>query len=104
MTTGIGMPFSMLAVLELNAFTNSMPLRPRWPKAGPIGGAMVALPAATCRLICPTTFFAMHTPVRWPDRGARQGPWYGRRRLAAVSSFHDRKNKQRYRRQGSLVA
>ena len=89
MTTGIGMPFSMFAVLELNDFTNSMPLRPRWPKAGPIGGAMVALPAATCRLIVPTTFFAMtYTPVRWPARRARQGPWCGSRRLAAALPSH----------------
>jgi hypothetical protein len=34
-------------------------LRPRWPKAGPIGGDGFALPAGTCNLINPTTFFAI---------------------------------------------
>src|SRR5215467_12598114 len=59
MTTGIGEPFSSFWVWALNALQNSMMLRPRWPKAGPIGGDGFALPAGTCSLIIPTIFFAM---------------------------------------------
>src|SRR5438270_5889803 len=59
MTTGIGVPFSILADCELNALQNSMMLRPRWPSAGPIGGDGFALPAGTSSLIYPTTFFAI---------------------------------------------
>src|SRR5207237_5463505 len=32
---------------------------PRWPSAGPIGGLGLALPAGTCSLMNPITFFAM---------------------------------------------
>src|SRR5687767_8145944 len=39
-----------------------MMFRPRWPSAGPIGGEGLALPAGTCSLISPTTFFAMLSP------------------------------------------
>ena len=46
--TGIGMTFSWSCVLALNALQNSMMLRPRWPKAGPIGGDGLAAPAGTC--------------------------------------------------------
>src|ERR1700712_87172 len=48
MVTGIGMPFSWSWVLALNALQNSMMLRPRWPKAGPMGGDGFAAPAGTC--------------------------------------------------------
>src|SRR6201995_3146575 len=50
MVTGIGMPFSWSWVLALNALQNSMMLRPRWPKAGPMGGDGLADPAGTCSL------------------------------------------------------
>src|ERR1700743_718599 len=59
MVTGIGMPFSWSWVLALNALQNSMMLRPRWPKAGPMGGDGLALPAGTCSLTEPVIFFAM---------------------------------------------
>src|SRR5688572_25197258 len=59
MVTGTGMPFSIFWVCALNALQNSMMLRPRWPSAGPIGGAGFALPAGTCNLRNPVTFFAM---------------------------------------------
>ena len=36
--TGIGAPGSMSLVLALNCLQNSMMARPRWPRAGPIGG------------------------------------------------------------------
>src|SRR6185312_3464816 len=39
MITGIGVFFSIFWVCALNALQNSMMLRPRWPSAGPIGGA-----------------------------------------------------------------
>src|ERR1700722_12424458 len=51
MVTGIGMPFSWSWVLALNALQNSMMLRPRWPKAGPMGGDGFAEPAGTCNLM-----------------------------------------------------
>src|SRR5439155_17987753 len=50
-TVGIGAPRSSSCVAALNALQNSMMLTPRWPKAGPIGGAGLALPAGTCSLI-----------------------------------------------------
>src|ERR1700691_3567459 len=50
MFTGIGMFFSICCVFALNALQNSMMLRPRWPKAGPIGGDGLAAPAGTCNL------------------------------------------------------
>src|SRR5437870_7624106 len=34
-------------------------LTPCWPSAGPIGGAGLALPAATCSFMYPLIFFAM---------------------------------------------
>src|SRR5690606_22432300 len=37
----------------------SMMFRPRWPRAGPIGGEGFALPAGTCSLIKPTIFLAI---------------------------------------------
>src|SRR5713226_6475549 len=63
------MPGSRFWVCALNALQNSMMLRPRWPKAGPIGGDGLALPAGTCSLIMPTIFFAIlfpHPPRRRP--------------------------------------
>src|SRR5512146_3045338 len=63
------MPTSRFCVWALNALQNSMMLRPRWPRAGPIGGDGLAFPAGTCNLINPTTFFAMtcpHPPRRRP--------------------------------------
>src|SRR5262249_57947137 len=59
MTTGIGIPFSILAVAALNCLQKSMIARPRWPSAGPIGGEGLAAPAGTCNFRKPVTFFAM---------------------------------------------
>src|SRR5205085_680672 len=59
MTTGIGRPGSSFCVCALNALQNSMMFKPRWPSAGPIGGLGFALPAGTCSLMNPTTFFAI---------------------------------------------
>src|SRR5690606_10833799 len=50
-TTGMGEPFSISCVAALKALQNSMMLRPRWPRAGPIGGDGVAEPAGTCNLM-----------------------------------------------------
>jgi hypothetical protein len=47
MTTGIGVPFSICAVLALKALQNSMMFKPRCPSAGPIGGEGLAAPAGT---------------------------------------------------------
>src|SRR5881275_367317 len=58
-TTGIGRPGSIFCVWALNALQNSMMFKPRWPSAGPIGGLGFALPAGTCSLMNPTTFFAI---------------------------------------------
>src|SRR5262245_51948008 len=46
-------------VLALNALQKSMMLTPCCPRAGPTGGAGVALPAGICSLTCPITFFAI---------------------------------------------
>ena len=45
-TTGHGMPLSRLSVLELKSLQKSIIFNPAWPRAGPIGGAGFALPAA----------------------------------------------------------
>src|SRR5215210_5430613 len=50
-TTGIFKSGSICAVFALKALQNSMMLTPCWPRAGPIGGAGLALPAGTCSLI-----------------------------------------------------
>src|SRR5205807_4054412 len=52
-------PGSIFCVCALNALQNSMMFSPRWPSAGPIGGLGLALPAGTCSLMNPITFFAM---------------------------------------------
>src|SRR5665213_475808 len=67
MVTGIGVLFSWSCVLALKALQNSMMLRPRWPKAGPIGGDGLAAPAGTCSLRNPVTFFAMSHSVSGAD-------------------------------------
>ena len=55
MTTGMIM--SPPWVLALNSLQNCMMFTPCWPSAGPTGGAGLALPAGSCSLICPVTFF-----------------------------------------------
>ena len=54
---------SLLAVLELNSLQNAMMLMPCGPSAGPTGGAGLALPAWSCSLTMPETFFAMTIPL-----------------------------------------
>src|SRR4051812_23363479 len=70
-TTGSGRPGSTPWVWALNALQNSMMFSPRWPRAGPIGGDGLALPAGTCSLMKPTIFFAM---VHFPCGFERFGP------------------------------
>src|SRR2546423_9474432 len=50
---------SFWLVLALNCLQNSMMLTCAWPRAGPTGGAGVALPAAIWSFTCPVTFFAI---------------------------------------------
>src|ERR1039458_282826 len=57
------MVMSLLAVLELNSLQNAMMLMPCGPSAGPTGGAGLALPAWSCSLTMPETFFAMTVPL-----------------------------------------
>src|ERR1700689_4132644 len=57
------MIMSLLAVLELNSLQNAMMLMPCGPSAGPTGGAGLALPAWSCSLTMPETFFAMTVPL-----------------------------------------
>src|SRR5450756_2153087 len=60
MTTGITKPsISGPDVLALNCLQNSMMLTPACPRAGPTGGAGVALPAAICSLIIAETFLPL---------------------------------------------
>src|SRR6056297_1984032 len=61
MTTGIVKP-PLSAVFALNSLQNCIMLTPCCPKAGPTGGAGVALPAVICNLMRPVTFFAMFSP------------------------------------------
>src|SRR5580658_2887698 len=72
------MPGSIFWVAALNALQNSMMLRPRWPRAGPIGGDGFALPAGTCSLIIPTIFLAM---TYYPHHPGEAGA-HARRRFA----------------------
>src|SRR6266567_2983212 len=67
------MPGSRFWVCALNVLQNSMMLRPRWPRAGPIGGDGLALPAGTCSLIIPTIFFAISYSLVPLARAARNG-------------------------------
>src|SRR5580698_6031596 len=64
-----GMIMSLPCVLALNSLQNAMMLMPCGPRAGPTGGAGLALPAASCSLTIPETFFAMTVPslLREPD-------------------------------------
>src|SRR5262245_31007578 len=57
--TGMIIPSPALAVWALNALQKSMMLTPCWPRAGPTGGAGVALPAGMCSFTYPVIFFAM---------------------------------------------
>ena len=70
MTTGIIMPMSAL-VRSLKSLVNWPMFTPYWPRAGPTGGAGVALPAGTWNLIYPTTFCAIYLStlsitICWP--------------------------------------
>src|SRR2546422_3919730 len=75
MTTGIISPsWSFPEVLALNALQNSMRFTPCWPRAGPTGGAGVALPAETWSLTTAETLFAISPSSLLPVRcGVRQG-------------------------------
>src|SRR5262245_66671143 len=57
-TTGRMSP-SWLLVWALKPLQNSMRLTPCWPRAGPTGGAGLALPAGICRFTIAWTFFAV---------------------------------------------
>src|SRR5256885_5509532 len=50
---------SSLAVRALKFLQKSMIFTPCWPRAGPTGGAGVALPAGICNFTWPITFFAI---------------------------------------------
>src|ERR1700733_11408813 len=58
-----GMIMSLPCVLALNSLQNAMMLMPCGPRAGPTGGAGLALPAASCSFTIPDTFFAMSDPL-----------------------------------------
>src|SRR5579883_3423653 len=82
MITGIGVSGSIFWVAALNALQNSMMLRPRWPRAGPIGGEGLAFPAGTCSLMYPSIFFAISRPQfvidsPSPTMLSPTGPRYG---------------------------
>src|SRR5438045_9503280 len=51
--------WSFADVFALNALQKSMMFTPCWPRAGPTGGAGVALPAGICSFTYPITFFAI---------------------------------------------
>ena len=58
-STGTGFPAIDL-VLSLKALQNSIMLTPRWPKAGPTGGAGFACPPLICNFINPLISFAIN--------------------------------------------
>src|SRR5262245_64897231 len=87
MTTGIGIPFSILAVAALNCLQKSMMARPRWPSAGPIGGEGLAAPAGTCSLRKPVTFFAMPCSFSGAVVGGWQPPHLPRS-IRQLDLFH----------------
>jgi len=59
-TTGKILPF-LSCVLSLKALMNSMIGKPCWPKAGPTGGAGVAVPAGIFSFINVLIFLAIST-------------------------------------------
>src|SRR5580698_729180 len=60
MTTGMIRPaISLFCVRALNCLQNSMMLTWAWPRAGPTGGAGVALPASIWSFTCVCTFFVV---------------------------------------------
>jgi hypothetical protein len=61
-TTGMMSP-SSFCVRALNVLQNSMMFTPCWPRAGPTGGAGVALPAGIWSLMYPVIFFAIVNPL-----------------------------------------
>src|SRR6266540_3415725 len=111
MTTGIGNPGSIFCVCALNALQNSMMFRPRWPSAGPIGGLGFALPAGTCNLMNPTTFFAIfrscvgssgrysRPPQLRPDRHVPV--LFRRAKRGGISSFFHLREIELHRRRAS---
>ena len=56
-TTGMIMPISFF-VRSLNSLVNAAMFTPCWPRAGPTGGAGVALPAGICSFTYPVIFCA----------------------------------------------
>src|SRR5512136_2257566 len=79
---------SSFAVFALKALQKSMMLTPAWPRAGPTGGAGVALPAGICSLICPTTFFMKPSLLRPLQLLDLEGVELDRRR-PAEDGHHD---------------
>src|SRR5207302_490279 len=65
-STGITRP-ACWAVRSLYSFTNPMMLTPCWPRAGPTGGAGVALPAGSCNLTIALTRLATTTLLQLLD-------------------------------------
>src|SRR5262245_66319657 len=59
--TGMIIPSPALAVWALKFLQKSMMFTPCWPRAGPTGGAGVALPAGMCSFTYPTIFLAMRS-------------------------------------------
>ena len=56
--TGTGLPIKLL-VFSLKALQNSIIFIPRWPKAGPTGGAGFAWPPFICNLTYPVISFSI---------------------------------------------
>src|SRR6185436_7842295 len=75
---------SSLAVRALKFLQKSMMLTPAWPRAGPTGGAGVALPAGICSLIEPVIFFISSSQ----DSAKGYGPRNGARGAARLELFH----------------
>src|SRR5450756_1988885 len=56
------------AVRSLYSLQKAMMFTPCWPRAGPTGGAGVALPALICSLTIALTFFAMRSLLTLTNR------------------------------------
>src|SRR5258708_25650769 len=57
-------------VCALNSLQKPMMLTPCWPRAGPTGGEGFALPAGSCSLTIPVTFFISLSHPSFDFRGA----------------------------------
>src|SRR5437762_1626333 len=89
MSTGtIRASLACACVCALNSLQNAMMFTPCWPSAGPTGGEGFALPAGSCSLTIPVTFFTSPPMLRpFGLRLAVGGP--ARLRCSSLFDLHE---------------